>query len=84
MLWSSKVTHQRAVYVVPMIVELFTYSVMWLFSFFFGGGGGGVRGAFLQQAHSFPRTKIACSKLKPSLAYKGILLKYRCIVTITL
>ena len=40
MLWSSKVTHQRAVYVVPMIVELFAYSVMWLFSFFFLGGGG--------------------------------------------
>ena len=46
MLWSSKVTHQRAVYVVPMIVELFAYSVMWLFSFFFfGGGGGGGGGA---------------------------------------
>ena len=41
MLWSSKVTHQRAVYVVPMIVELFAYSVMWLFSFFLEGGGGG-------------------------------------------
>ena len=47
MLWSSKVTHQRAVYVVPMIVDLFAYSVMWLFSFFFLGGGGGGGGCGL-------------------------------------